>query len=377
VERISKAAAARLAKIYAERTMRTKGLVWAVALSLSLTGRVGMAQPAGSSNTPDAAPPASMEFVEQTSYDGNVACYSAPGLSSYLYAGAEMSLLHVQANPVASTVSTVDIVANPGTDFALSTNGDFTDWGYAPRLWIGAHLTENWNIEGRFWHLRDSDTNFPVATNLGAPTDDIFIEHTSVEAYTVDIDAIRTFNRDRWKFAAQLGARHGHFSAENFVSGSANVGPVDFGLASMLGGSFNGTGFSYGGTIKHSIGGSNLSWVTSARGSYMWGKEQIFTLATIDSPSGDVTLGNGTPVDAELAIGELQTGVEWNYALTVIPANAFVRASYELQNWNVSGPIRTTGIGGSAGGVDDAQNFRSGLGELTLNGVSIAAGINW
>jgi hypothetical protein len=357
--------------------MRTNGLVWAVALSLSLGGRVGLAQPADTLNASDAAPPASTEFDEQASYSGGVVYYSAPSYPSFLYAGAEMSMLHVQANPVATTVSTVDVTASPGTEFALSTNGDFTNWGYAPRLWIGAHLTENWSIEGRYWHLSDSSTNFPVATNLGAPTTDIFIEHTSVEAYTVDIDAIRTFNVDGWRFDAQLGARHGSFSAENFVSGSANVGAFDFGLASLLGGSFDGTGFSYGGRIKHSIGGSNLFWVTSARGSYMSGKEQIFTLATVDSPTGDVTTTNGPRVDAELVIGEFQTGVEWDYALTIIPANAFVRASYEFQNWHVSGPILNPSIGGSNINVADSQNFRSGLGELTLNGVSIAAGMTW
>jgi hypothetical protein len=193
----------------------------------------------------------------------------------------------------------------------------------------------------------------------------------------VDIGAIRTFNLDGWRIDAQLGARHGSFTAENIVSGLATVGPAPFGLSALLGGSFDGTGFSYGGTIKHSIGGSNLFWVTSARGSYMSGKEQIQSLIAIDSPSGDVTTNNGPPVDAELVIAEFQTGVEWDYALTMIPANAFVRASYEFQNWHVSGPIRVFGVGGGGGGVNDTQNFRSGLGELTLNGLALAAGITW
>jgi len=376
VERIS-SAASRLEKLTSKRTMRTNGLVWAVALSLSLAGRVGAAEEASNSTNSDADKPASSEFDDQANYDGGVTYYAVPRDPGFLYAGAEMTMLHVDARPVTTVDASVDVLATPGTEFLLATNGEFTNWGYAPRAWVGAHLNENWSIEGRFWHLQDSQTEIAVPTSLGVPTADFFPTSTTIEAYTVDLDLVHSCFLDRWRIDTQIGARHGSFTAENFVSGNASVGLNDIGVSSYLAGAFNGTGFSYGGGIKHSIGNSNLFWVTSARGTYIDGKEHLRRFITVDSPTGDFSSTLDVVNDATLVIGEFQSGVEWDYALTSIPANAFVRLTYEFQDWHVSGPIRPNGVSGGGGGVNDSEAFSVGLGELTLQGIALAGGITW
>ena len=43
--------------------------------------------------------------------------------------------------------------------------------------------------------------------------------------------------------------------------------------------------------------------------------------------------GASTYVDDNLFIGEIQLGLEWDYALRCLPANAFFRAALEYQRW--------------------------------------------
>src|SRR5262249_32217818 len=197
-----------------------------------------------------------------------------------------------------------------------------TNWGYAPRAWIGAHLSENWSIEGRYWNLRDSEHTFAQPAILGVPqppnSNTFFISDSSVEAYTVDLDAIRTFNVAGWQIDAQLGARHGSFSSDNILAGTTSFGTISVESDQLS--SFNGTGFSYGGRMKHSLGNTNLFWVTSARGSYLSGDEKFNRPLTIATPAGGATTAPPREHGAELTIAEFPTGLEWDSALTCVPA---------------------------------------------------------
>ena len=44
--------------------------------------------------------------------------------------------------------------------------------------------------------------------------------------------------------------------------------------------------------------------------------------------------GASTAVDDNLFIGEIQLGLEWDYALRCMPANAFCRVALEYQRWS-------------------------------------------
>ncbi len=357
--------------------MRTNGLVWAIAFSLSFAGRVVADEAATGGSVPEEAAHACGDQSCSSCNEGDVSYCCVPSNHQFWYAAAELTLLHVDARPGSSLAFTVDNTANPGTDLVLSENSDFTNWGYAPRAWIGAHVSENWSVEGRFWHLEDSASAFVTPTFLGTPINpgsfNFFRSESSIEAETIDIDAIRTFNVGGWQLDAQLGARHGSYSAENFVAGIGS----GVNLASDQIESFNGTGFSYGGRVKHSIGCSNISWVTSARGSYLSGQEHLTRPLVFDSGIGTVGTANPRVDDANLVIAEFQTGVEWDYALTCIPATAFVRASYEFQDWHVNGHHDNFSGSVTSGSTTSTDNISQGLGELTLNGIALAAGIGW
>lgn len=361
--------------------MRTNGLVWAIALSLSLAGRAVADEAAPGASGADAATPACGDQNSPSCNEGDVGYCCVPCNQQFWYAAAELSILHVDARPGSALNVTVDNTTNPGTDFVFSESSDFTNWGYAPRAWIGAHLSENWSVEGRFWDLHDSNSGFVTPTNLGAPINpgafSFFYADSSIEAYTIDLDVIRTFNVGGWQLDAQLGARHGSFTSENIITGSSSAFTPTASIASDQLTSFNGTGFSYGGRVKHSIGGSNIFWVTSARGSYLSGEEHFDRPLVLSTTAGAVGTAPPRTADANLVIAEFQTGVEWDYALACIPATAFVRASYEFQDWHVNGQHSHFSGGGSSGNISFTDDISQGLGDMTLNGINLAAGIDW
>jgi hypothetical protein len=79
-----------------------------------------------------------------------------------------------------------------------------------------------------------------------------------------------------------------------------------------------------------------------------------------------------------MTIGELQTGLQLDYPLATIPASAFIRTTYEYQNWMVHGkPTGGAGFGGTIGEITTNSFASAGIGRANLGGVSIATGINW
>ena len=96
--------------------------------------------------------------------------------------------------------------------------------------------------------------------------------------------------------------------------------------------------------------------------------------------------GASTAVDDNLFIGEIQLGLEWDYALRCMPANAFCRVALEYQRW-------TGGQGFSAAnsfaGVDVEVNGNPVAGslgdalaiadapELDLVGLAVSTGLTW
>ena len=72
-----------------------------------------------------------------------------------------------------------------------------------------------------------------------------------------------------------------------------------------------------------------------------------------------------TSVDDNLFIGEIQLGLEWDYALRCLPANAFCRVAVEYQRWT----------GGT--GLSPQSNSFAGVeidDELTTFGDALALG---
>jgi len=81
---------------------------------------------------------------------------------------------------------------------------------------------------------------------------------------------------------------------------------------------------------------------------------------------------------ADLQIAEIQVGLEWNHALECVPANFFCRTAYEYQFWDINGlPTGGAGFGGTIGELTTNSFSSAGLGDMCLNGFSIATGLTW
>ena len=86
-------------------------------------------------------------------------------------------------------------------------------------------------------------------------------------------------------------------------------------------------------------------------------------------------------------IGEFQVGLEWDYALQCMPANAFCRLAFEYQRW--TGGRGYTAANSFAGvEIDDgvnppvastfAESFAAAAApELDLLGIAVSAGLTW
>ena len=84
--------------------------------------------------------------------------------------------------------------------------------------------------------------------------------------------------------------------------------------------------------------------------------------------------------NANLFIGELQVGGQWNLALKCVPANAFVRVAFEYQYWCTSngGYAAAYSYAGPVGGpVGFAAGESNGNTHVNMVGFNIGTGLTW
>jgi hypothetical protein len=137
---------------------------------------------------------------------------------------------------------------------------------------------------------------------------------------------------------------------------------------------------------------SCVHWFYNVRWSAMWGPteteaETAVLLSATNSGAGVVatagsTNGAATFVDDTLFVGEVQLGLEWDYALQCLPANAFFRSALEYQRWDGGRGFSaaTSFAGVEINNVPTA--FAQGIAsaeepQLDLVGASIGAGLTW
>ena len=137
---------------------------------------------------------------------------------------------------------------------------------------------------------------------------------------------------------------------------------------------------------------SCVHWFYNFHWSALWGPTEtaaetgVLVSLTSQDPDAVAAAGsvNGasTAVDDNLFIGEIQLGLEWDYALRCMPANAFCRVALEYQRWTGGRasppPIRSPASKsttipttlGDALAIADAP-------ELDLVGLAISTGLTW
>jgi hypothetical protein len=283
-----------------------------------------------------------------------------------------------------------------------STSADDIDSFYAsPRIWLGVQGCA-WGANLRYWHLQAAEGSFdPSIGGLGTWDDfdcgrpDLgFTSCSNLEAYTIDLELTRRFCVHDCAMLGSVGIRHAdieHNEAlfglantdEGFLTGSARANRLSRGTGILLG--------LYG--RKPIYPCSCVHWFYNARWSALWGPTQTSTetFASVltnstGTPSGAAASVNGayTNVDDTLFVGEIQLGLEWNYALQCIPAKAFFRAAIEYQRWDGGLGFSESQSFAGAETINPAvensiltATAAAAEPQMDLIGVTLGAGLTW
>jgi hypothetical protein len=86
-------------------------------------------------------------------------------------------------------------------------------------------------------------------------------------------------------------------------------------------------------------------------------------------------------VSDDLFIGEIQVGIEWDFALRCLPAKAFFRTAFEYQYWDAS---TGSAASGSFARVDvNSNTYQATTGSsapgliVDFVGLSVGTGFTW
>jgi hypothetical protein len=385
--------------------MRTNGLVVALTIALSALARAQADDAGNLANVPtdhatgdvvfnlaaeENEPAAWCQSCDTRLFpDGMWKCLVGCHDGYDFYAGTEFSALGVASRTGGTTRLSLSDTTAPGVSTVSFTEpGGVNDWGYSPRVWLGVQLTDKWSVRARYWRLSDTDKHPPDKTPGFTPTGTNFatFEDTDhMEAWTTDIEAVRTEKWGNWELEGFVGGRHADFATDSDLLAFGVFTTGNFiNLTLQNGCGFNGSGVTYGGTIRHQLGSSHLHFFTTLRGSNLAGFSDSLGRAdgaVASSPSAPL-VGAATVTrnhaPATMAIFEAQVGVEFDWALQDVPMNFFFRVAYEYQDWLITGlPTGGAGFGGTIGELTTNSFASAGLGGMTLNGVSVSTGLVW
>lgn len=334
---------------------------------------------------------------DECCYDNCNCCPPPPCL--FWVGGVEATFLVPDLNNQPATFA-VEELAKDRIDFCSTETTDVDSMYLSPRIWLGVQGC-CWGTNIRYWHLQASEGTYdPSLGGLGTWDDfdcgrpDLgFFSNNRLEAYTVDFEITRRFCvHDCWMQAA-LGVRHADIqndesitglalTDEGILNGFANANRRSRGTGLMLG--------LYG--RKALFPCSCVNWFYNARLSTLWGPTttNVETFAAVQSSDPDfvATAGsvNGayTTVDDTLFIGEIQLGLEWNYALCCLPANAFFRLAIEYQRWD-GGKGESAADSFAGISIDDGEPATSIVAtsafaaepQMDLLGFTIGTGLTW
>ena len=110
-----------------------------------------------------------------------------------------------------------------------------------------------------------------------------------------------------------------------------------------------------------------------------WADVTVVSPATV-ADAGSIDGATVVVID-DLFIGEIQVGIEWDFALRCLPARAFFRTAFEYQYWDASTGLAASGsfAGLSTGGDTYQATTGSSAPGLIVDfvGLSIGTGFTW
>ncbi len=297
------------------------------------------------------------------------------------YAGAEATFLTPSINSAAGTIATNDVAGAVSRSF--SSDGTLVeDLMYSPRVWLGVQRGD-WGVVARFWHLSDSASNFDPFTAAPPIDRETSLANSRLRAYTIDIEATRNTTLGRWDSQVSAGARYANMENDNLITAQY------VGVADILSGTalttrqFDGMGLTMGWNGTRCIAGrDHLRLYAGVRGSVLWGdssaQAQTSVVQVVGGAGAASTNFATATTSEEMFIGELQVGVQWQYELECVPAQAFIRTGLEYQYWDADGGLLASTTSASASGSGNIAVAASAGGLRTdMVGFTLAAGITW
>lgn len=294
------------------------------------------------------------------------------------YAGVEGTFLTVTRHgPPAVDIETH---ASPPIDDP-STNELNTEYGVGPRVWVGIELGDCWGLRGRFWSFRDNangEFGSPGVLN-GVGTGNFAVGSYDLSAYTIDVEATKSWDCGPWYFEASLGARYAQMRQDGLL---AFFEPVDdttaFGSASRR---INGTGVTGSLEAHRCLGESGWNLFANGRGSVLWGStDGLATMAADAYFGGDSFASDSDSIrkSATMYIVEAQAGIEWTHPVKCICGTVFVRGACEYQRWTARNPGSAVATGETVGDtVTTVVTSTVPSTTIGLLGLNIAAGFRF
>ena len=269
------------------------------------------------------------------------------------------------------------------------------DFYIAPRLWLGVQ-GECWGVVGRYFHMRVGEHDRDPLVPQGYYPEQSFDSNSIFEAYYTDIELTRNFCVHGCKSQLSFGARYALIEHNESIYARSDIwdngGTVHTGLLTGYGRSnrqAHGTGLTFGlNGRKPLFCNSCAHWFYNVRSSILWGcnHSSVETEATAVALNGGTLIGGSidtasVAVEDDLFIGEVQLGIEWDFALRCLPAKSFFRAAFEYQYWDASSGFAQSGSFaglGNPAATDQVSVTASAPGLIVdLIGFSVGTGFTW
>lgn len=299
--------------------------------------------------------------------------FGAAAAAPTLFAGAEFTFVKPRYSENVAFTTLDDNGA--GTRTFTDTEFDY-DLEMSPRVWLGAAFTDAWSWRCTYWQFDQSpatETTSPPANGNGSishpnfsvenpqfadvdlttnvPTD-IYTTSSDLNAYTIDIEAVKNSQLNRWLLGVAGGVRYA--STQQSYNATLNDGTDD---TDQLDYTQELEGF--GPTI--SLSGmrpfyERIHLVCAARGSLLFGDGVSRFNAVEDLTGAPQTTLRVTNREDLLPVGEARIGFEWMSRRGASGTRWLFSTAMEGQIW------------GNAGNASDES------GDLGFYGFSLGAG---
>jgi hypothetical protein len=303
------------------------------------------------------------------------------GCCPQFFTGVEATLLWANVHGMHADAAVEDTLT--GNTQELSNGEGFDRFTFSPRIWAGVQ-DGCWAFLGRFWYMSDSfgglDPVFPPPGQTVGTFDSV-----RLKAYTVDLEARRSFCCGQSKVDFFLGGRYGSFEAGQGLDVTRLTGLTDVAYSNAFTDfHFNGVGITTGFWGRTPIGCDTcISLVWGVRGSVLWGDAYRAAQTTDTSYDGGISTATGfnsaeSDQCATAFIVEAQFGAQWDHELRCLPMSAFFRIYGEYQYWDLGGS-GSVAVDTAALNAPSFAHSSASIGNVDMNlvGLTIGCGFNW